>query len=112
MRGRMDDRKSYATPLRLGDVMTGEAVARVLASNHAGYVEGDIVLAPTGWRTHALSDGTGPYGRTLRKLDPAVAPVTTGLPMASMTGPREGRRKPTSANEAMFSEGQPASAQA
>jgi len=24
MRGRMDDRKSYATPVRLGDVMTGE----------------------------------------------------------------------------------------
>src|ERR1700736_26636 len=47
MRGRMDDRKSYATPLQLGDVMTGEAVARVLASNHSDYAEGDIVLAPT-----------------------------------------------------------------
>jgi NADPH-dependent curcumin reductase CurA len=79
MRGRMDDRKSYATPVRLGDVMGGEAVARVLASNHSGYAEGEIVLAPTRWRTHALSDGTGPYGRSLRKLDPAVAPVTTGL---------------------------------
>jgi NADPH-dependent curcumin reductase len=30
MRGRMDDRKSYATPLRLGEVMTGETVAQVL----------------------------------------------------------------------------------
>src|SRR6202011_5664016 len=49
MRGRMDDRKSYATPLQLGDVMTGEAVARVLVSNHPGYAEGDIVLALTGW---------------------------------------------------------------
>ena len=79
MRGRMDDRKSYATPLQLGDVMTGEAVARVLVSNHFDYVEGDIVLARPGWRTHALSDGTGLYGRTLRKLDPGAAPVTTGL---------------------------------
>jgi NADPH-dependent curcumin reductase CurA len=50
MRGRMDDRKSYAKPLQVGDVMTGEAVARVLASNHSDYAEGDIVLAPTGWR--------------------------------------------------------------
>jgi NADPH-dependent curcumin reductase CurA len=33
MRGRMDDRKSYAKPLQLGDVMTGESVARVLASH-------------------------------------------------------------------------------
>jgi len=35
----------------------------------------------TGWRTHALSDGTG-----LRKLDPAVAPVTTGLGVLGMPG--------------------------
>ena len=86
MRGRMDDRKSYATPVRLGDVMGGEAVARVLASNHSDYAEGDIVLAPTGWRTHALSDGTGLNGRSLRKLDPAVAPVTTGLGVLGMPG--------------------------
>ena len=72
MRGRMDDRKSYATPVRLGDVMGGEAVARVLVSKHSDYAEGDIVLAPTGWRTHALSDGSGLYGGRLRKLDPAL----------------------------------------
>src|SRR5712664_1939097 len=81
MRGRMDDRKSYATPLQLGDVMSGESVAKVLASNHPDYAEGDIVLAPTGWRTHALSDGT-----RLRKLDPAVAPITTGLGVLGMPG--------------------------
>ncbi len=81
MRGRMDDRKSYAKPLQLGDVMTGETVAQVLTSNHPAYAAGDTVLAPTGWRTHALSDGTG-----LRKLDPAVAPVTTGLGVLGMPG--------------------------
>ena len=43
MRGRMDDRKSYATPLQLGDAMAGEAIAKVLVSNHPGYAEGDIV---------------------------------------------------------------------
>jgi len=53
----MGDKKSYATPVKLGDVMTGEAVARVLTSHHPGYAEGDIVVAVTGWRTHALSDG-------------------------------------------------------
>src|SRR5256712_13848178 len=79
MRGRMDDRKSYAKPVQVGEVMTGETVARVLTSNHSAYAKGDIVLAPTGWRTHALSDGTG-----LRKLDPAVAPVTTGLGVLGM----------------------------
>jgi NADPH-dependent curcumin reductase CurA len=86
MRGRMDDRRSYAKPLQIGDVMTGEAVARVLTSKHPGYAEGDIVVAVTGWRTHALSDGIGLYGTPLRKLDPAVAPVTTALGVLGMPG--------------------------
>src|SRR4029434_4749033 len=55
MRGRMDDRKSYATPVPLGGVMEGESVAVVIASQHPGYSEGDIVLARTGWRTHAAA---------------------------------------------------------
>src|SRR5262249_38509851 len=55
MRGRMDDRKSYAEPVRLGEVMTGESVCEVIASDQSGYDAGDIVLAQTGWRTHAAS---------------------------------------------------------
>src|SRR6202043_3741532 len=81
MRGRMDERKSDAKPLQLGDVMTGETVAQVIASKHPDYSEGDIVLAQTGWRTHALSDRAD-----LRKLDPAVAAVTTGLGVLGMPG--------------------------
>src|SRR5205814_3341414 len=50
-------------------------------SNNSAYVKGDVVLARTGWRTRALSDGTG-----LRKLDPAAAPVTTGLGVLGMPG--------------------------
>jgi NADPH-dependent curcumin reductase CurA len=72
MRGRMDDRKSYAKPVGLGEV---------IASDQAGYGVGDIVLAPTGWRTHAASAGAA-----LRKLDPAVAPITTGLGVLGMPG--------------------------
>src|SRR5580704_16421002 len=81
MRGRMDDRKSYAPPVPLGGVMQGESVATVIASQLSGYSEGDIVLAHTGWRTHALSDRVD-----LRKLDPAIAPVTTGLGVLGMPG--------------------------
>jgi NADPH-dependent curcumin reductase len=81
MRGRMDDRKSYASPLQVGDVMTGEAVARVITSKRPDYSVGDIVLAQTGWRTHALSDAPG-----LRKLDPAAAPLTTALGVLGMPG--------------------------
>jgi NADPH-dependent curcumin reductase CurA len=81
MRGRMDDRKSYAKPVGVGDVMAGESVCEVIASNQASYAVGDIVLAPTGWRTHAIS-----AGKALRKLDPAVAPITTGLGVLGMPG--------------------------
>ena len=81
MRGRMEDRKSYAAPTKLDGVMPGESVATVVASNHSNYSEGDIVLAPTGWRTHAVLDRGD-----LRKLDPSVAPVTTGLGVLGMPG--------------------------
>ena len=81
MRRQMDDRKSYAKTLQLGDVMTGETVARVIGSHRPEYAEGDIVLAQTGWRTHALSESGG-----LRKLDPSLAPVTTGLGVLGMPG--------------------------
>lgn len=81
MRGRMDDAKSYAKPVEVGGVMTGESVTEVIETDHPGYAKGDIVLAPTGWRTHAASDGTG-----LRKLDPAMAPITTGIGVLGMPG--------------------------
>src|SRR6516225_8113353 len=41
MRGRMDERQSYAQPTPLGGVMPGESVATVVASNDQDYSEGD-----------------------------------------------------------------------
>jgi NADPH-dependent curcumin reductase len=81
MRGRMDEAKSYAKPVNVGDVMEGESVCEVTASDRAGYAVGDIVLARTGWRTHAAWDGA-----PLRKLDPKQAPITTGLGVLGMPG--------------------------
>ena len=86
MRGRMDDRKSYAKPVEIGAPMEGEGVAAVLASNHAGYAPGDIVLAPTGWRSHCASNGIGVAGVPLRKLDPSRAPISTALGVLGMPG--------------------------
>jgi NADPH-dependent curcumin reductase CurA len=81
MRSRMDDAKSYAKPVGVGEVMTGESVCEVLASDRPGFAAGDIVLAHTGWRTHAAWSGPA-----LRKLDPKQAPVTTGLGVLGMPG--------------------------
>jgi NADPH-dependent curcumin reductase CurA len=41
MRGRMDDRRSYAKPVGLGEVMTGESVCEVMTSDQADYAVGD-----------------------------------------------------------------------
>jgi NADPH-dependent curcumin reductase CurA len=81
MRGRMDDRKSYARSVGVGEVMTGESVCEVVTSDRQGYGRGDVVLAHTGWRTHAASGGPAP-----RKLDPKLAPITTGLGVLGMPG--------------------------
>ncbi len=50
MRGRMNDRASYAPPYRLGEVMYGGAVGRVVASRHPEVPEGALVRSNLGWR--------------------------------------------------------------
>jgi len=81
MRMRMDEHSPYAGSVAIGETMQGQAVAEVLRSEHPVYAEGDTVLAPAGWVSHAVSDGAG-----LRKLDPGLAPVTTGLGVLGMPG--------------------------
>jgi NADPH-dependent curcumin reductase CurA len=81
MRGRMNDVASYAAPVQIGEVMEGGTVSEVVASNHAAFKKGDIVLARAGWQTHALSDGRG-----LGKIDPTLAPVSTAVGVLGMPG--------------------------
>jgi NADPH-dependent curcumin reductase len=57
MRGRMSDAPSYAPPVPLGGVMTGQTVSRVETSLNAEYRAGDLVLAMNGWQEFAVSDG-------------------------------------------------------
>ena len=79
MRGRMDDRASYAKPVAIGQTMEGQGVAQVVASHVAGFAPGDWVLAPTGWASHALSDGTG-----VRRLGPATLPSNAPPPSTAL----------------------------
>ncbi|MFK7889452.1 MAG: NADP-dependent oxidoreductase [Granulosicoccus sp.] len=57
MRGRMNDAKSYAEPVKIDEVMTGQVVGEVLVSHVAGFEAGDYVLNGSGWQDYALSDG-------------------------------------------------------
>lgn len=81
MRGRMSDAKSYAEPVKLGEVMTGGAVGKVLASRNQKFAEGDYVVGQFGWQQYAISDGRG-----VRKVDPALAPISTSLGVLGMPG--------------------------
>jgi NADPH-dependent curcumin reductase CurA len=81
MRGRMSDRKSYASPVGIGDVMVGGTVSEVVASELEGFAPGDIVEGRTGWQEYALSDGNG-----MRKVNPALGPISTALGVLGMPG--------------------------
>ena len=58
MRGRMNDAKSYAEPVKIGEVMTGQVVAVVENSDVSGFETGDYVLSGSGWQDYTVSDGT------------------------------------------------------
>jgi NADPH-dependent curcumin reductase CurA len=87
MRGRMNDVKSYATPVPLGGVMTGGTVGEIVESRHAGFAPGDFVLTYGGWQMfHVARVGAapGPFGPL--KLDPKAAPISTALGVLGMPG--------------------------
>lgn len=81
MRGRITDRKSYADPVRLGAVMTGEIVGRVEASRNPKYEEGTIVQTATGWQEYAISDGKG-----VHRIREDGLPISTALHVLGMPG--------------------------
>jgi len=81
MRGRMSAAKSYAKPVDIGAVMEGGTVSEVVRSHNPAFAPGDIVEGRTGWQAYGLSDGT-----KLRKVDPALAPITTALGVLGMPG--------------------------
>lgn len=81
MRGRMNDAKSYAKPVELGEVMVGGTVGKVIESRHLGYQAGDYVEGRLGWQEYAISDGAD-----LRKIDPSLAPLSTALGVLGMPG--------------------------
>jgi NADPH-dependent curcumin reductase len=80
MRGRMSEAKSYATPVPIGGVMTGQVVAEVMASDCAGFAVGDHVLAGSGWQDYALSDGKGVVNLGPNPERPSWALGVLGMP--------------------------------
>ena len=81
MRGRINQAKSYAANVQVGEVIVGGVVAEVVESKHADFEAGDIVNAHIGWQEYGVVGGDA-----LRKLDPGLAPISTGAGILGMPG--------------------------
>lgn len=81
MRGRMNAARSYAANVEHNEVMVGGVISEVIESRHSHYQVGDIVNANTGWQEYAVSGTDG-----LRKIDPSIAPISTGIGILGMPG--------------------------
>ena len=80
MRGRLRDRKSYAPPVQIGDVMVGGVAGRVVESRHSDYSEGDAVVGNLGWQEYAVAAGS-----QLTKV-PQDTPLSTTVGVLGMPG--------------------------
>jgi NADPH-dependent curcumin reductase CurA len=81
MRMRMNEGKSYAPPVQVGDVMVGGTIGEVIESKDPRFKKGDIVAGRAGWQLYAIADAG-----TLRKIDTRGAPLSTALGVVGMPG--------------------------
>ena len=80
-RGRMNEGRSYARPVDLGEVMTAQGVGQVVESRSPRVAPGDVVLGPFGWQEFATAPA-----HHLRRIEPELAPISTALHVLGMTG--------------------------
>ncbi len=81
MRIRINGASSYAQSVQPGEVMVGGVVGRVVESNDPRIAVDDVVEGMLGWQKYAVAPA-----KTLRKIDPKNAPVTTALYVLGMPG--------------------------
>ncbi|MFC1458615.1 NADP-dependent oxidoreductase [Microvirga arabica] len=79
MRWRMNDAKSYARPVDIGQVMVGATVGEVLDSKHPAFKPGDSVLGGGGWQEYAVLPGEH-LQRLVGNVPPSTALGVLGSP--------------------------------
>ncbi|MEX0965543.1 MAG: NADP-dependent oxidoreductase [Pseudohongiellaceae bacterium] len=83
MRGRMNDVKSYADPLQIGDIITGESSGVVIKSTSPDFSEGDTVAAHMGWQSHIVANADDPR---LMRVDLNNGTLSAHLGVVGMPG--------------------------
>jgi NADPH:quinone reductase len=74
VRNRLTGHTTYAKAIQLGEVIVGSGVGEVVESGDPRMTEGDIVEGQLGWQEYAVAPA-----KSLRKIDPRVAPISTAL---------------------------------
>ncbi len=82
MRGWVSLEDNYLPPVKIGDVMRSVAVAEVIESKHPDFNTGDFVYGLFGWQQYCVTEVTP----LMRKLDPAIAPISTALGVLGPNG--------------------------
>jgi NADPH-dependent curcumin reductase CurA len=77
----MNDAKSYAKPVEIGDVMEAGALSQVVESKSKDFKVGDFVEGRTGWQDNPTVDTL-----ELRLIDPSMAPLSTSIGVLGMPG--------------------------
>ena len=80
MRFRMNDVKSYAPAVQIGEVMSGQTAGEVLESKHPSFKPGDKALA-AGWQLYSCMKGGD-----LSKVDAGHHPLSYYLGVLGMPG--------------------------
>jgi NADPH-dependent curcumin reductase CurA len=83
MRGRMSAEKSYADPLPIGDVITGESAGIVIESKSDRFKVGDYVCCYSGWQSYYVGKDKG---EGIYRVDPSVVPLSSYLGACGMPG--------------------------
>jgi NADPH-dependent curcumin reductase CurA len=83
MRGRMSEEKSYAEPVPIGGVITGESAGVVIKSNSLRFREGDYVCCPSGWQSWFVG---AEKDLMIYPVDPSRVPLSAFLGVCGMPG--------------------------
>ncbi len=82
MRGWMNVGKSYIRPVEIGEIMRAGGLGRVIVSENDRFKASDFVVGTFGVQEYFFSKA----GKSLVKIDPALAPFSHWLNALGMTG--------------------------
>ena len=81
MRGRMNEAKSYAPSVGIGEVMVGQTTGEVVETRAPRFKAGDKVLTSLGWQLYGVAKA-----RELTPIDVSRAPASCYLGVLGMPG--------------------------